>query len=133
MHTVAETKLETCQGGLRKSNGNLSWAQVKSAHGKRRSQWTNSATTSRWPQYAVGVHLRTRRDARNGSDGQKCGTNSRTTQLVIHLKKELRTAQVTWPNPTTKKSNDTRQKTIAGALRLCDVNSLAASIALKTG
>ena len=31
MHTVAETKLETCQGGLQKSNGNLSWAQVKSA------------------------------------------------------------------------------------------------------
>src|SRR5258705_5312376 len=62
---------------------------------KRRSQWTNLATTSRWPLYAVGVHLRTRRDARNGSGGQKCGTSSRTMQLVLPLKKELRTAQVT--------------------------------------
>jgi hypothetical protein len=31
MHKLAETKLETCQGGLEKSNGNLSWAQVKKA------------------------------------------------------------------------------------------------------
>src|ERR1700692_821684 len=98
MYEVTKTKLETCQGGLQKSNVNLSWAQVKGAHGKRRSQWTNSATTSRWPQYAVGVHLRTRRGARNGSDGQKCGTNSRKTQLVIPLKKELGTGQGTYPH-----------------------------------
>jgi len=51
MHKVAETKLETCQGGFQKSNGNLSWAQVKSAHGKRRSQWTNSAR-SEWLGWA---------------------------------------------------------------------------------
>jgi hypothetical protein len=35
--------------------------------------------------------------------------------LLIPLKKELRTAQVTQQNPTTKKSNDTRWKTIVAA------------------
>jgi hypothetical protein len=33
--------------------------------------------------------------------GQKCGTSSRTMQLVLPLKKELRTAQVTSRSPTT--------------------------------
>jgi hypothetical protein len=32
MYKVGETKLETCQGGPTKSNGNLSWAQVKGGH-----------------------------------------------------------------------------------------------------
>jgi hypothetical protein len=31
----SRTKVETCQGGLKKSNGNLSWAQVKKRSWKR--------------------------------------------------------------------------------------------------
>jgi hypothetical protein len=37
------------------------------------------------------------------------------------LEERIATAQVTWPNPSSKESDDTRWKTIAGASRLCEM------------